>query len=247
MNKTGIEWTNESWNPVTGCTKVSAGCKNCYAERDWPRLSAPGQPYEGRRFTDIALHPERLKLPNWRKLRMVFVNSMSDLFHPQVSDAFIEDVLHAIGTRPGHVFQILTKRPERLHDFRYPDNAWVGVSVEDQEQAGARIPYLIDTTARVRFLSCEPLLAPVDLGAWLEHLDWVIVGGESGSRARARLMREEWAATILADCRSAMVPFFMKQMTRKAPIPDALMVREWPRYPADTPVGASGSASIRSQ
>jgi len=227
-SRTVIEWTEATWNPASGCTKVSAGCKYCYAERLWPRLSAPGQPYAGRRFTDVKLHPERLAEPRgWRRPRMVFVNSMSDLFHLDIAETYIAEVLRVITETPRHTFQILTKRPERLAAFSpFPPNAWVGVSVENHEEAARRVDLLAETEARVRFLSCEPLLEPLDLRPWLPLLQWVIVGGETG--AKARRMEPEWAADVLAQCRAAGVPFFMKQMSRKAPIPPTLMVREFP-------------------
>ena len=211
-----IEWTDKTWNPVTGCTKVSAGCKNCYAERLFPR------PYPGRAFTDVRLHPERLRQPfHWRKPRRVFVNSMSDLFHEAGPDEFLDQVFAVMALRPRHVFQCLTKRPERMQrylnsraksveywerqarEFGYTfkfqwegevigtcpfplPNVWLGVSVEDQEAADARIPLLLETPAAIRFLSCEPLLGRIDLRLdQYKRLDWVIVGGESGPRARS--------------------------------------------------------------
>lgn len=186
-DKTGIEWTDATWNPVTGCAKVSAGCKNCYALRDWRRLSAmPGTVYHGREFTDVACHPERLEQPmRWARPRRIFVNSMSDLFHPAVPDAFIAKVFAVMALCSRHTFQVLTKRPERMHDMvcRLPElvelvpdslqpadsdirprgNVWLGVSVEDQKAADERIPLLLATPAAVRWISAEPLLGPVDL------------------------------------------------------------------------------------
>lgn len=239
-NKTGIEWTDTTWNPVTGCTKVSQGCKNCYAERVWNRLSAPGQPYENRKFTDIRVHGDRLDAPlGWRQPRRVFVNSMSDLFHEQIDEDFIAQIFWIMGLASKHTFQVLTKRPERMmalmnsDDFAdhatdmarecadliwSPPNVWLGVSVEDQKTADARIPILLQTPAAIRFLSCEPLLGPIDIGfpfvsdnPWMtqQSIDWVIVGGETGPYARR--MQADWAWSIRDQCIESMTPFFFKQ------------------------------------
>jgi len=159
-----IEWTDETWNPVTGCTKVSQGCKNCYAERWWPRV------YPGRKFTDVQCHPDRLDQPlRWKKPRRVFVNSMSDLFHEDIPDNFIAEVISIIGRCPQHTFQILTKRIVRAKEIlkkleHWPlPNLWLGVSVEDMASAAERIPVLLETPAAIRWLSCEPLLGPIFL------------------------------------------------------------------------------------
>ncbi len=171
-DKTGIEWTDATWNPVTGCSKVSQGCKNCYALRDWPRMSAnPKTVYYGRKFTDVMCHPERLDQPfRWAKPSMIFVNSMSDLFHPDVPFDFIADVFGVIAEADWHIFQVLTKRPERMLEFfalhgnhAAPKNAWLGVSIEDQKTANERIPLLLTTPTVVRWVSAEPLIEPVDL------------------------------------------------------------------------------------
>lgn len=185
-DKTHIEWTDATWNPVTGCAKISAGCKHCYAERDWARLSANRQTrYFGRAFTDVQCHHDLLDLPlRWKRPRRIFVNSMSDLFHPNVSDQFITDVFRTMARAHQHVFQVLTKRPERMRrllsgyefqdavtdnahecaDWPWPlANVWLGVSVEDQATADERIPPLLQTPAAVRWISAEPLLGPVDL------------------------------------------------------------------------------------
>jgi len=172
-DKTGIQWTDATWNPVSGCSKVSPGCKNCYAERDWPRLSKnPKSPYFGRAFTDVKCHPERLDQPlRWRAPRRIFVNSMSDLFHHAVPDQFINDVFQIMEMCEKHTFQLLTKRPGRMLGFLrsvFPDppvapNIWLGVSVENQATADERIPILMKTPAAVRFLSVEPLLEAVDI------------------------------------------------------------------------------------
>ncbi len=178
-DKTGIAWTNATWNPVTGCTKVSQGCKHCYAEREWGRLSAnpKATTYYGREFTDIQCHPDRLTEGpiRWRKPRMIFVNSMSDLFHEKVPFEFIDEVFEVINCSPMHTFQILTKRPERMLEYFQRseiawavddgplDNVWLGVSVEDQVTADERIPLLLQTPAAVRWVSAEPLLNKIDL------------------------------------------------------------------------------------
>ncbi len=296
---TNIEWTDATWNPVTGCTKVSAGCKHCYAERDWTRLSANQKTrYYGREFTDVQCHANVLDKPvRWTKQRMIFVNSMSDLFHEAVPDDFIDYVfgimwacLWARDQQPGHIFQVLTKRAERMHDYLRQDRRkqwasaavnkgggadpdriwdqvidatgphpriWLGVSIEDQKTADERIPPLLETPAAVRWVSAEPLLGPVnlnridyqedcgeDFGGWngfdaigtwgnaltgewfsaersgatlrghaesfeTSHLDWVVVGGESGPHARP--MHPDWARSLRDQCVDAKVPFLFKQ------------------------------------
>lgn len=335
MGDTSIEWTDKTWNPVTGCSKVSPGCKFCYAERLWPKVSAAEAKREGlpssRPFTQVRCHPERLRAPlEWRAPQKVFVNSMSDLFHEQVPEDFIAEIFGVMavcgaGEHDGdrdpsengrfgakwnsktmrwhswkgpHTFQVLTKRPERMlalltssrfrtkiasaayrhaHDQRdagylahqidgrpeyarcyqpgrmWPlSNVWLGVSVEDQETADQRIPLLLQTPARVRFLSCEPLLGPIDLRqAWLfagfpqhitrdgraiggaRNLHWIISGGESGPKARPS--KVEWFEALRDQCAAAAVPFFMKQITergKKMSIetwPPGLKVREFPQ------------------
>ncbi len=258
-----IEWTDATWNPVTGCTKVSAGCDHCYAERVTERFNGKGS------FATVTLHPDRLDQPLrwWRRPRLIFVNSMSDLFHDAVPDEFIAQVFAVMAAAPQHTFQVLTKRHARMRalagddDFRVqvamdraalelsslrpgeplPDllpswplpNVWLGVSVEDQQWADIRIPALLTTPAAVRFLSCEPLLDPVDLSRWTRphaldcqdangdppwctcgrdrdgYLDWVIVGGESGPGARP--MHPAWARKLRDQCAAAGVPFHFKQ------------------------------------
>ena len=282
-----IEWTDTTWNPVTGCTKVSDGCKHCYAERDFPRV------YPGRRFTDIRFHEDRLFKPlHWKFPRRVFVNSMSDLFHEKVSDGQLVRILHVMYRAWQHQFQILTKRPKRMLDFMLrwcdlegeepepklvqgpaavrathpsgrgqlfasmldsmgeppagaafpffdwmegsrwwtpvPGNVWLGVSVEDQRTADARIETLRQTPAAVRFVSVEPLIAPVSLlPAFLDGgIDWVIVGGESGPRARP--CRLEWVRRVIDDCRQAKVPVFVKQLGRY-PRADSTLTPPGPR------------------
>lgn len=207
-----IEWTEATWNPTVGCTKISPGCKNCYAEEMAHRLKAMGvRDYQnGFRLT---LLEHRLAEPLKRKKPTVyFVNSMSDLFHRSVPDAYIERVLETMCAASWHTFQLLTKRAERLPRFferrRLPDNVWLGVSVEDRKFGVPRIEHLRAVQAKVRFLSVEPLLE--DVGALdLHDIHWVIVGGESGRRARP--MQEHWVASIQSQCQAQSVQFFFKQ------------------------------------
>lgn len=215
-----IEWTDATWNPVTGCTKISPGCKHCYALTFSERFrGVPGHPFE--QGFDLRLWPNRLRLPlSWRKPRRIFVNSMSDLFHERVPDDFIASVFETMREAWWHQFQVLTKRPDRMTDFvtthmheplhhTHP-NVWLGASVETQKYVDrARLVASLDST--VRFLSCEPLLGPLDLAGVLgpDGINWVIVGGESGHRARP--MDATWVREIRRQCRDARVPFFFKQ------------------------------------
>lgn len=214
-DRSAIEWTDATWNPVTGCTKVSPGCKHCYAETFAERWrGTPGHPYE--QGFDVRLWPERLTTPlSWKSPRMIFVNSMSDLFQEDVPDEFIGQVFRVMAAASRHTFQVLTKRAERLavwnsehSEFWFLPNVWLGVSVENRRFGLPRIPLLKSVRAPVRFLSIEPLLE--DLGSFdLQGIDWVIVGGESGRGARP--MRAGWATSIRDQCRAAGVPFFFKQ------------------------------------
>jgi len=315
---TSIEWTDETWNPVTGCTKVSAGCKHCYAERLWPRMKT------GRPFTEVTCHPDRLEKPlHWRKPRRVFVNSMSDLFHEDVPDEYIDRVFAVMAACSQHTFQILTKRPERMREYLMGDdrdeaigyaamvlyetwgdparglnramtlmhrqgykppsvtshccpqqpqwplsNVWLGVSIEDQATADARIPVLLDTPAAVRWVSYEPALGPImfcgeaalatrcmkghpfpflcsDDAHDRRGIDWLIVGGESGPKARPCVIG--WIRDVVRQCRDAEVPVFVKQLGANptnregkphptihragadpSEWPDDLMIREYP-------------------
>ena len=279
-----IEWTDASWNPVTGCTKVSPGCDHCYAEAFAERWrGTPGHAYEN--GFDLQLRPERLDQPlRWHRPRRIFVNSMSDLFHDDVPDEFIAQVFAVMAATPRHTYQLLTKRHARMRSFLRGEckcgaghapgvhlrsaiewaatphsptyvpglesglyhrtqwpllNVWLGVSVENQQWADIRVPALLDTPAAVRWLSCEPLLGPVDLtscngvnaleqdwiggpgagsGAPHPFVDWVVVGGESGPGARP--MHPDWARSLRDQCTAADVPFFMKQA-------GAVLAREW--------------------
>lgn len=212
MAESSIEWTEHTWNPVTGCTKISPGCKHCYAETMARRLKAMGAPGYEAGF-ELTLHPDRLEHPLRRKAPTTyFVNSMSDLFHESVPDKFIESVLDVIKRTPQHTYQILTKRADRLPEFfakrDCPTNAWLGVSVEDRKYGVPRIAHLRKVKAAVRFLSVEPLLE--DAGKLnLSGIHWVIVGGESGGKAR--LMKPEWADNVRRQAITQGVAFFFKQ------------------------------------
>ncbi len=206
-----IEWTQATWNPVTGCNKVSPGCKHCYAERLAKRLHLMGNPRYTIGFA-VTLHQDLIDLPlRWRQPRTIFVNSMSDLFHEKVPLDFIRATFDTMNAAHWHTFQILTKRAERLSELAprlsWPKNVWMGVSVEQQDYEW-RVGHLRQVPAAVRFLSCEPLLGPLQLE--LNGIDWVIVGGESGPGARA--MKPAWAADIRDQCSAAGVPFFLKQL-----------------------------------
>lgn len=207
-----IEWTEQTWNPTVGCTKISQGCKFCYAETMAKRLKAMRAPGYENGFA-LRLLPERLGDPIRRKKPTIyFVNSMSDLFHERIPDSYIDQVFDVIRQTPRHTYQILTKRAARMARYfktrSVPDNAWLGVSVENKKQGATRIDYLRQVPARIRFLSVEPLLE--DIGAInLSDIHWVIVGGESGPKARP--MQPEWAESMRRQCRSQKVAFFFKQ------------------------------------
>src|SRR5690554_304981 len=211
-NKSTIEWTEHTWNPMTGCTKVSPGCKHCYAEEMAKRLKAMGTPGYENGF-ELSLLPERLEQPLRRKKpTKYFVNSMSDLFHEAVPARFLDQVFDVIGRTPQHTYQILTKHADRMADYfrsnKAPENAWLGVSVEDINYGVPRIDHLRKVDATVRFLSVEPLLE--DIGAInLSGIHWVIVGGESGRHARP--LKVEWVDNIQSQCEAQDVAFFFKQ------------------------------------
>jgi protein gp37 len=206
MNKTKIEWTDRTWNPSTGCTKVSPGCKNCYAEALTQRFTN-----HFKTGFDFTLHPDRLDQPqHWRTPSRIFVNSMSDLFHEDMPLEYLKRIFEVMTACPQHVFQVLTKRHERLVEWApllsWPANVWMGVSVETQAYVH-RIDFLRQVPARVRFLSCEPLLGPLDLN--LEGIHWVITGGESGRNFRP--VDRQWVLDIRDQCLAAGVAFFHKQ------------------------------------
>lgn len=244
-DKTGIEWTDATWNPVTGCTKVSAGCDHCYAETIAHRFTGSKAYPNG---FQVTLRPERLDQPlRWKRPRRIFVNSMADLFHDDVPDEYIAQVFAVMAAAPHHTFQVLTKRHARMRSLLNSDgfldavteadgregycataglttytwplpNVWLGVSTENQKWANIRIPALLDIPAAVRFISAEPLLGPIDLDAIPVRgpdLDWVIVGGESGPGARP--MHPDWARSLRDQCTAAGVPFLFKQWGEYAP------------------------------
>ncbi|MEH2265061.1 DUF5131 family protein [Nostoc sp.] len=204
---TGIEWTDKTWNPTTGCNKVSPGCLHCYAEALTKRF-----PNNFKNGFDLTLHPERLAEPlKWRTPSRIFVNSMSDLFHEDVPLDFIKKVFEVIHKTPWHIYQILTKRPEQLlkltSELEFYENIWLGVSVENQNYVH-RVDFLRQVPATVRFISCEPLLGELNLE--LTDIHWVIVGGESGQKYRP--LKTEWVKDIHDQCQAAEVPFFFKQI-----------------------------------
>jgi len=235
--KSTIEWTDATWNPVTGCTKISPGCKHCYAETFAERFrGVPRHPYE--QGFDMKLWPERLGVPaKWKTPRMIFVNSMSDLFHESVPDEYIEQVFRAMAEANWHTFQVLTKRASRMAEWhqRRPEfwslaNVWLGTSVEDRQYGLPRIPFVRSLRSSVRFLSVEPLLE--DLGLVdLTGIDWVIAGGESGHGARP--MSADWVTSIRDQCLAAEVKFFFKQWggVRKKLTGRRLEGRTWDELP----------------
>jgi protein gp37 len=236
--KSTIEWTDTTWNHVTGCTKISAGCDNCYAARFSERFrGVPGHPFEN--GFDLTVRPERLLQPlDWKKPRMIFVNSMSDLFHKGVPKAHIAKVFDTMERADWHIYQILTKRSSLLQKFindRYkarpaPPHIWFGVSVENN-QATSRIAHLQNANAAVRFLSVEPLIGPVGR-LNLTGIDWVIVGGESGPHARP--MQTQWAIDVRNQCLRAKVAFFFKQWGGRSPKSGGRLLegQEWNQFPA---------------
>ena len=232
-DKSSIEWTDATWNPVTGCTKISPGCKNCYAERLATRLHAMRNARYANGF-EITLHADVLELPlHWKNPRKVFVNSMSDLFHEDVPDRFIRKVFEVMARAHWHIFQILTKRSERLlhlaPSLPWPRNVWQGVSVENDSYTW-RIQHLIQVPAAVRFISVEPLLGPIKTLP-LKGVSWVIVGGESGPGYRG--IHVSWVRQIRDQCLRARVPFFFKQWGGRTPKSGGreLDGKHWNEYP----------------
>lgn len=211
MAQSSIEWTEMTWNPTTGCTKISSGCKFCYAEIMSKRLQAMGVEKYKDNF-EVRTHPDSLNIPyTWKHSKVVFVNSMSDLFHKDIPLGFIQQVFDVMNDNPQHVFQVLTKRAERLlelhKELKWTHNIWMGVSVENSK-VRSRIDLLRETNARVKFLSLEPLLGPLS-GLNLDKIDWVIVGGESGHNPRP--MKPDWVLDIQEQCEKAGSAFFFKQ------------------------------------
>lgn len=239
--RSGIEWTESTWNPLTGCTKVSPGCKHCYAERMAKRLQAMGQPNYVNGFK-LTLHENVLEKPlEWKTPQVIFVNSMSDLFHKDVPVEFIQKVFDVMRRAHWHHFQVLTKRSERLLELdpllEWADNIWMGVSVENADYT-FRIAHLQKTNAGIKFLSLEPLLGPLhDLN--LEEINWVIVGGESGPGARP--MRQEWVTDIRDQCLAAKMPFFFKQWggTQRKKAGRLLEGHTWDDMPVDLSLAAA--------
>jgi protein gp37 len=234
--QSNIEWTEMTWNPVTGCSKVSQGCKHCYAERMAKRLHAMGTPRYRNGFS-VTLHPDLIDLPQkWKKPRKVFVNSMSDLFHEDIPLEFIQGVFEVMASCPQHTFQILTKRSERLVAVSpmlpWRENIWMGVSVENVDTQ-FRVDHLREVPAKVRFLSCEPLIGPLERLS-LGGIHWAIVGGESGPRSRP--MSKEWVESIYKQCRKSGVKFFFKQWggVRKDLTGRKLHGRTYDEMPAQT-------------
>ncbi|MCG8510615.1 MAG: phage Gp37/Gp68 family protein [Rhodospirillales bacterium] len=248
---TAIEWTDATWNPVTGCTKISAGCDNCYAERFAERFrGVPGHPFET--GFDLTLRPARLRHPlSWKSPKMIFVNSMSDLFHKEIPEAYVEDVFDTMEQADWHTFQVLTKRSSRMRDFinrRYehrqtPPHIWLGVSVEDGTQS-SRVDHLRDANAAIRFLSIEPLLGPMGR-VDLKGISWMIVGGESGPRSRP--MKSEWVRSLRDQCLTSGVAFFFKQWGGLRPKSGgrALDGREWNQFPVQ--LGGGQASAIAAE
>jgi len=241
--RSGIEWTESTWNPLTGCDKISPGCKHCYAERMAKRLQAMGQPNYINAFK-LTMHEHVLEKPlEWKTPQTIFVNSMSDLFHKDVPVAFIQHALDVMRRATWHRFQVLTKRSERLLELSpvidWPDNVWIGVSVENTDYV-FRIDHLRETAAQVKFLSLEPLLGPLP-HLNLSGINWVIVGGESGPGARK--MDEEWVKEIRNQCKSARVPFFFKQWggVHKKKAGRELEDRTWDEMPVTLSLGKRSS------
>jgi protein gp37 len=250
-DKSAIEWTEATWNPVTGCDRVSAGCDHCYALTLAARLKAMGQPKyqrDGDPRTSgpgfgVTMHPAELEIPRrWRRPRVIFVNSMSDLFHPQVSADFVARVFEVMTATPQHTYQILTKRPKRarqlLRGWTPVPNVWLGVSIED-DRVVDRADILRQVPAAVRFLSLEPLLGPLP-SLDLTGIDWVIVGGESGPDCRP--MRKEWVLELRDRCQAAGVPFFFKQWGGPTPKSGGRLLdgRTWDEMP---PLALAGTGA----
>lgn len=242
MARSAIEWTESTWNPVTGCTKISPGCLHCYAERMSARLKAMGQPNYANGFR-LTMHEHALEMPlRWKRPQSIFVNSMSDLFHKSVPFEFILQVFEVMCKASHHRFQVLTKRSDRLlalnPELPWPPNVWMGVSVENADYL-LRIEHLRQTNAGIKFVSFEPLLGPIH-NLDLQGIDWVIVGGESGPKARP--MTPDWARNIRDQCLLTKVPFFFKQWggVNKKKTGRVLDGRTWDQMPEKDRVSATG-------
>jgi protein gp37 len=239
-DRSAIEWTEATWNPVTGCSKVSPGCAHCYAETFAERWrGVPGHPYE--QGFELRLWPQRLDQPlRWRRPRMIFVNSMSDLFHEDIPEAFLREIFDVMVAADHHVFQILTKRDDRLAELApslpWADNIWMGVTIENRRFVH-RADRLRDVPAAVRFISAEPLLGPLE-GLDLTGIDWLIAGGESGSKHRP--VREPWITALRDRCQETAVPFFFKQWggARSKSGGRVLEGRTWDEMPVGEPAPA---------
>lgn len=233
MSKSKIEWTDSTWNPLTGCTKISPGCSHCYAEVMAKRLKAMGNPNYVNGF-DLTLHEHSLGIPfGWKKPRLIFVNSMSDLFHNDVPFEYTQKVFQVMASCRQHVFQVLTKRSTRLAEIAdalvWTPNIWMGVSIENQDYM-YRAENLLKANASVKFLSLEPLLGPIDILP-LDGIDWVIVGGESGTQARS--IEVSWVVDVRDKCVASKIPFFFKQWggRNKKKAGRLLNGRDWSEYP----------------
>ena len=240
MAESSIEWTEMTWNPTTGCTKISAGCKFCYAEVMSKRLHAMGV----KKYNDVfklRIHPDELETPyKWRKPRIVFVNSMSDMFHKDVPLEFIQKVFKVMNDNPQHTFQVLTKRADLVSKYdkklNWTKNIWMGTSVED-ERVVKRIDYLRKTGAKTKFLSLEPLIGALP-NLNLKNINWVIVGGESGNKARP--IKKEWVIDLKKQCNKSKVPFFFKQWGKKQFNP----IQDDPTIDAKHPQHAKGGCQL---
>jgi protein gp37 len=252
-DRSAIEWTQATWNPVTGCDRVSAGCDHCYALTLAARLKAMGQvkyqrdgdPRTSGAGFGVTVHPEELDTPTrWRRPRRIFVNSMSDLFHPKVPAGFVAQVFEVMAETPQHIYQVLTKRPKRarqlLRGWTLSPNVWLGVSVENDSQVD-RAVILREVPVAVRFLSCEPLLGPLP-SLDLTEIDWLIVGGESGPSFRP--MQRNWATDLRDRCLVADIPFFFKQWGGRTPKAGGRLLdgRTWDEFPG-SPMAARGARS----
>jgi len=235
MDTTKISWCDRVWNPVTGCSPISEGCQNCYARRMANRLKGRyGYPTD-EPFRPT-FHPDRLDEPlHWKKPSRIFVCSMGDLFHERINDSIVDKIMRIIWQADQHIFLLLTKRPQNLtyyeiglekHLCELPTNLWLGVSISTNKDLWM-VETLLQIPAAKRFISCEPLLGPINLGKLSDpNISWIIVGGESGPKARP--MNPDWARSLRDQCQAADVPFFFKQMSGKQPIPKDLMIREFP-------------------